>query len=132
MFQDASKIPANITLSPIAEPFVVEYLHETYSQEEAFQLFVQEAHRQGHGHYSDDQFKAAFTHAWYEGQEKDPDILALSDIADPFARDFMVEGRYKQQEAFQLFVQEARQQGYGQCTQTQFTLAFQRTYLAYR
>ena len=60
MFQDASKIPSNIVLAPIAEPFVVEYWHETYSSEEAYQLFVQEASKQGYGQCTQTQFRLAF------------------------------------------------------------------------
>jgi len=124
--------PTTLALSSIAQPFVLEYMQGKYSDQEAYQLYVQEASKQGYSQYTNQQLRIGWASSWYEERERDPTILALSDIADPFARGFMLRGQYSEDEAYQLFVQEASNQGYSQCSSEQLIVAFRRVRDFYR
>ena len=124
--------PTILALSSVARPFVLDYMHGKYNRQDAYQLYVQEANKQGYSHASDVQLNYGFSHSWYEEREKDPTILALSDIADPFVRSFMLKRQYSEDEAYQFFVQEARNQGYSHASNEELIVAFRRVRDSYR
>jgi hypothetical protein len=124
--------PTILALSSIAQPFVSEYMHGKYSEQDAYQFYVQEASQQGYSQCSNEQLHHGFNLSWNEEREKDPTIRALSDIADPFVRGFMLKRQYSEDEAYQFYVQEASQQGYSQCSNEQLIVAFRRVRDSYR
>lgn len=148
-WREARMDPTTRRLYEIAKPFIIDLMQDKYSEQgyspcsnvplesrsadyrdgrqEAFQLYIQEASKQGYGYCSNERFVTGFVFSDGENIERDPTIRSLSEIAQPFVIGFMYGGKYSEEEAFQLYTQEVCKQGDSPCSNNQFLIAFTET-----